>query len=217
MPTLRPKRSHTVIFALAAVCVAAALSGGAAMQQMRQNDLDEQLFTAIQHGSTSELAPLLEQGADPNYIPRSLGDEIGFTALFTSLRHRHIALHVSHGMPMIGCILNGFDHRSPSTALQAKQFKASHILMNEPVFTDPAGKLRALLNHRADPNLLYMGINPLKHAVGMGQSEALRLLLEYGANPDARTTSGDTARTYAKRFNRPAIDALLNAKTAKTK
>ena len=133
MPTLRPKRSRTVIFALAAVCVAAALSGGAAMQQMRQNDLDEQLFTAIQHGSTSELAPLLEQGADPNYIP------------------------------------------------------------------------------------LYMGINPLKHAVGMGQSEALRLLLEYGANPDARTTSGDTARTYAKRFNRPAIDALLNAKTAKTK
>ena len=222
MSTQRPKHSRRVILMLAAACVLAGLIGDSAIRGMRQDDLNEQLFTALQHGNTSELSPLLKLGADPNYVPRSQGDGISLSALLTNLRQGRLDFHVRHGLPMLGYALNGFSNEGPRALVRAKQFqmmheqfKMMHVVLPPLTCTDPIGKMRVLLEHHADANLNYGGANPLSHAVAQNRADAVQLLLQHGADPDAQTVTGDTARSAATRNKYASILALMSAKQSR--
>jgi hypothetical protein len=47
----------------------------------------------------------------------------------------------------------------------------------------------------------------------MYRADAVKLLLEFGADPDATTPGGDTARKAAKRFKYSAILAMMSVRT----
>jgi hypothetical protein len=60
-----------------------------------------------------------------------------------------------------------------------------------------------------------MSVNPLVHAVGQNRIDAVQLLPQHGADPDAQTASGDTARKAATRNNDTSILALMTAKAGR--
>jgi hypothetical protein len=117
-------------------------------------------------------------------------------------------------MPLLGYAMNGFSNPSTKQYLKqnAKWFKAMHVVPPTLACTDPLAKMRVLLEHHADPNRRYYKANPLVHAVGINSAEAVQLLLQYGADPDAPTANGDTARSVATRNKNTAILALIPAK-----
>ena len=207
----RPTRPHKVIVTLVAVCILVGLFSRSVTMQMTQDDRDQQAFAALQHGGKAELAAVLDQGADPNYGPRNPSHKTGLSGLITDLVHGRIARHVRNEMPMLGFALNGLSNEHPRAALHARQFKAMHILPPPLTCTDPLGKMRVLLEHHADPNRCYNDANPLVHAVGQNRADAVQLLLQHGADPDAQTANGDTARKVASRFRYGPLLALMQA------
>jgi len=210
MPASCPRRTRPLIFTLAAACILTGIGGGLALRGMHQEELDEQLYTALEHGSTSEMTALLDQGANPNYVPRSGTDEVGTGALFARLKHGNIDFRIKHGPTMLGCTINGLAIRDPrAVQISTQQLKARHILASPVTCTDALAKMRALLEHHADPNRRTWDTNPAVAAIGIQRADALQLLLKFGANPDAPIDSGTTARKEATRSNIPAIMALL--------
>ncbi len=178
---------------------------------------------------------LLERGADPNctYVG---ADGSGFPALYA-------AIAVSDNLALARLLLeagaNPNDNQSlyhaaerPDTdglellvAHGINPADLSYCLLHKIDFQDEAG-IRWFLDHGADPNARHprSGESSLHWAIKRASSRrVIELLLERGADPDARTRDGQTAYPtvlgstpldLARRLGRDDIAALLDARGA---
>jgi len=182
----RPNRSRQLILVLAAACVLVGSTGWSATKSMRQEELDQEMFVAVQYGTTSELAA----------SDRMLAKGIPQPSLFAPKSS-----------------INGFPGERTVVRLSLKQLGSRHMLVPPVTCSDPLGKMRVLLENHADPNCIYCGVNPLLQAVEMNHADAAQLLLQHGADLHAQAPSGDTARKAAKRSGSASMLALMDAKT----
>ena len=68
--------------------------------------------------------------------------------------------------------------------------------------------MRLLLERGADPNY-YKDETPLHRMVLHGELRMIRLLLQFGADPDQKNNAGETALQHARRRGNLAIIKLL--------
>ena len=205
MSTIRPVRSRKATIVIIVLAGFTMVCCFAAKQELRQSNLNDQLFDAVEFGTTSELAHALEKGANPNFGPRSMEDMAFEGNFLSNLLREHFVTHANHRMPVLGYVLNGCYLPPPLTAQQIQQAKAKHEIPNPVRYADAYNKLRVLLEHHADPNFRYRDTNALIHAVRENQSDAVQMLLKYGADPDAPTADGSTARKVASLFPKMAV------------
>jgi hypothetical protein len=217
MSNRRPARSRKFTVGFAAFAALVAVVGRAASQEMHQSDLNEQLWPALRSGTAAEVEALLNQGADPNYNIRSANDKTGLGALLTGLQHGRVTLHIAAGPPILAEALGGLAFE-PLTQQKLGLRKAirKRFVPGDITWTDGIGKIRVLLAHHADPNQRYDNINPLIQAVGLRRADVAQLLLQYGADPDAKSANGDTARNCAIREKETEILALITSQSART-
>ncbi|HMG33991.1 MAG TPA: ankyrin repeat domain-containing protein [Blastocatellia bacterium] len=77
-------------------------------------------------------------------------------------------------------------------------------------------KVRILLEHGADVNAANIdGVTPLMRAAVLGNTEFLRELLEHGADVHAIDRRGESAASYAVRYNNAQAALLLQRREAK--
>ena len=76
--------------------------------------------------------------------------------------------------------------------------------------------MRALITAGADVNAaFYRGHRILSAAAKEGSVDAVRMLLETGADATAEDPWGKTALDYAKRYKHPAVVALLEGRVSR--
>jgi ankyrin repeat protein len=175
------------------------------------------LLAAVKAGDADAVARLL--GAEPDLAGAS---EDGISAVRVALYHHQAAvldLLLQHSPP-----LDGLDHaalgwtaelrldlaRDPELVRRrsADGFTALHYAC----FFGGAPAAGALLVAGADPNAVAdnaMQVRPLHSAAAARDPEAVRVLLEAGADPDARQAGGFTALHAAAQHDDAATAALL--------
>jgi SMI1/KNR4 family protein SUKH-1/ankyrin repeat protein len=81
---------------------------------------------------------------------------------------------------------------------------------NSPLHSSDAQITTVLLKNGANPNLINnYGCSPLHSAAYFGRDEALKLLLEYGADKSLRDKEGKTPLDHAVENDQPNVIALL--------
>lgn len=164
------RKAKRVAGALLAVLVAASVA--IAMLEIRAARLSERLFAAIWASDTALAVKALDDGADPasRYNPKANGP------IWMTLRQR---------------LLDG--------TMGGKEAESSKDRTWEPALISclnytPDGRppvdntaiLLALLNHGANPNITFHGETAFDLARNDGFSDAAHVLIEHGANVNAR-------------------------------
>jgi ankyrin repeat protein len=84
--------------------------------------------------------------------------------------------------------------------------------LHGPVRLNSCELVKPLLAHDVSPNLMASpGTTPLHLAAQGGNEEMVRLLLNAGSDPTARTPEGLTARTLAERAGFSTVAQMLGA------
>src|SRR5262245_11045894 len=125
----------------------------------------------------------LQEGVDVNLL-----DSFGRTALMEAAKHGHLA--IVEALLAGGAdphLLTHHDHHALCAA----------------VSSDNPAIIRRLLEAALDGNVtVAAGLPPLMQAAAFGLAEAMRCLLEAGADPHRAAADGHTAATYARNSSR---------------
>lgn len=90
--------------------------------------------------------------------------------------------------------------------------KMNRTMLHEAVVDSNAQLVSALLQHRADPNLVsVLGSTPLMLAASLGDEKIVRQLLSGGASTSIRTHDGQTAMSVAQKGGKADVAELLAA------
>ena len=144
---------------------------------------DRAIFHAVKSKNRDITKLLLERGADPNV---SFDDATGSP----------LDSAVSGGDPeMVDILIKGkaavnYKMRGAHTAL--------HTACGQPDSEQAAAIITLLLQNGAEVNAMtHMGITPLMNAVEAGNTTAVRILMQYGADPRIQNIWGKTALDLA--------------------
>jgi len=94
------------------------------------------------------------------------------------------------------------NHAGTDLDINTKIDKDGNTLLSLAVKNNDFELVCFLLDHKADPNIVadnYQKLTPLHHAAINGNLEMIKILLEAGANPNAKAGSNYTALHYAAR------------------
>ena len=86
----------------------------------------------------------------------------------------------------------------------------NHSLLSQSAFDERVDLVRWLLRQGANPDGIAPGSCPLGYAVGKGNREIVKVLLDHGANPHLDMGGGMTPRTIAVVDSREEIIRLLD-------
>jgi len=156
----------------------------------------DSLTQSVKEGKLQAVSLFMDAGFSPDSK-----DKHGVTMLCAAIRASH------------GNIMRLLLERGANIDLQSED------RLNSPVMDATAmgsnELLAELLQKKPDLNLRSKdGQTALVIAVGRNDAEAVRLLVEAGADPDIEDKLGFTARKYAKLFHNPAIVALIDGSPA---
>ena len=181
-PTVLPRGGWTPLMYAArqnAIDAARALADSGANLNLTDPDGTSALVFAIINGHFDLARLLLQKGADPN-----VADEKGMTALYAAVDMHTLDETVGRPNP------------KPHSMLDAADLVA--LLLEHAANPDP--RLKAPVLERAhndgDPNL-GEGATPLMRAAKDADVRVMRLLLDKGADVNARTKTQKTALMYA--------------------
>ncbi len=73
--------------------------------------------------------------------------------------------------------------------------------------------VKLLLDNKSNPNVVDNGehFSPLMHAAAEGNLDIVKILLEYGADPDLKDVDGDTAESFARQKGHTALVDYLKS------
>jgi ankyrin repeat protein len=165
-----------------AIDVVKALADGGANMDAADWDGSTPLLLAILNGHYDTAAALLEKGAKPN-----VADRYGMTPLYTAVNMNTLPRVIGRPAPR------------PNDALDP--LGLGKVLLERGA--DPNLALNAAMRHRnhaASDRSLGAGTTPFMRAAKAGDVQAMRLLVEHGANPSLTQKNGTTALMIAAQF-----------------
>jgi ankyrin repeat protein len=179
------------------VCLAVYAAQEEVAQRLRGRRSDLDIFEASAVGDARRVAQLLD--AHPEQLNAFSPDgfhPLGFACFFG--RRELFDLLLSHGA----------DLEAPArNAMQVRPIHSAAAQRDAAVALDLT---RRLLAAGASPNVRQQGgFTPLHEAAIRGHAEMLTLLLEHGAELDARTDDGKTALDLAREKGRAAVVKML--------
>jgi ankyrin repeat protein len=187
---------------------------GSAVQSDR-GTLDRGLLNALRDGDRLRVRELLRQGAEPN-----ARDEAGDTALMRAALYADaetVRLLLDSGADVR---LRGRDGTAPLLRTTHDPDKMRLLLDRGALVEDFAvvatasvpgsrGALELLFAHGGKGHAGEPGYSALMAAAGNGDLDAVRCLLDHGANAKAKTPTGFTALIAAALAGNPRVVALL--------
>jgi len=185
--TILPHGSWTTLMYAArqgSLDAARVLVGAGANLNLVDRDNTTALLLAIMNGHYDTAALLVEKGADPN-----LADTAGMAALYAAVDMN--TLGEVYGRP-------GRPSTSKLTALGLMKVLLDHGANPDAQLKSPTIQ-RA---HTPGEGTLAEGATPLMRAAKNGDSAAIRLLLDRGADPNIRQKNGTTALMFASGLGR---------------
>ena len=178
------------------------------------------IFEAAREGPRSTVAMLLHHGANANYVSTGGTTPLFWTATsrrtdrkqVVDLLCRHGAIWNLHSSLYMeeDCISRKLLSEGP-TSLTKSPF-SSGVLTTAVLTNRPLDIVRAILSYGANPNGDPSGVPPLVGLLGHADCnlEMVRLLLDNGADPNARSAAGNTPLLHHKSsFSNPAVIELL--------
>lgn len=214
-------------------------------KKFSQKELGESLLVAARKGDSAKVSKLLAQGANVNYqdeygwaaltIATALNHKDVVATLikaganvdilteesfaFTPLK---MAIFMGHKeivqmLVNAGADVNATNDRKDEKAALTPLFFLMATEYNQDTYTDI---LKTLLKAGVNPNPAKGEYNegfitPLMAATSLGDVEAVKLLIEYGANLNYKTKQGLTACSVAEMRNQQEMIDLLNIAGAK--
>jgi ATP-dependent Clp protease ATP-binding subunit ClpB len=164
--------------------------GGLALMNVNNEAQKNRFFTAIKHGSRSEVIRHLKGGADPN-----ARHPLGWTPL-------HVAA-VNRQPEVIKILLEkGADPDISDEFVNIYQTAREKKMHSLDVMVSREEEFNSNLNLRAN----FRGCTALHYAALADDAEAVRLLLESGANPTKTNDYGRAPKDYAQD---PSVKKLL--------
>ncbi|KAF6793448.1 37s ribosomal protein rsm22 [Colletotrichum musicola] len=161
--------------------------------QAKTRDGDMALHAAAQQGYAKMVELLLDRGADIESTRKG------------------------GAMPLMVAAVNGRDDivamlLERGAALEPKDENGHTAILYAVCCEQKSGVLGLLIDHGADMNALdHHNWTPLDFAVGRGQSDAVRQLIERGADVSLETRAGETALQHAQALSKTLADEKKGA------
>ena len=199
--------------------------------------LAEELFYAVRSSNVNEVKRLIACGADVNAFESymTLGGD-GFSILFECCNSRHLNFEITRILIEAGADLKN-SGSFESSVMESLAERDTCIEMMKLLIDEynadinwkyHSGKttvlhsalcsryrnnkmIKFILDHKADPNARTRrnGQTPLHIAVKNGRFDAVKLLLEYGADVYVKNEYGHTPLHYASHYHKVDIVELL--------
>jgi ankyrin repeat protein len=176
--------------------------------------LEGNSLTSIQIASECGYEKIVEmlakKGANINILSERF---ISTKTKVLNLNALMLAVYNDHPEVAALLIANGADVNKQSSYIDDVSDKnAKQMLGATPLlFATNAGVTKLLLIHHANPNITSSdGRTPLMNAAYRGDSEAVKILVSYGAKPCMRDVKGLSAAGYAKQNGHDEIVNYLN-------
>jgi ankyrin repeat protein len=192
------KRIFLVTFLLITVLIG--MPVWSVYRQVRQERLNRDLIAAIKKNNTAAAIALLNAGADAN-----------------ALDHGKVPFSASQQLIAWLYRLRGRKATATFSVYPSALMAASLIYDRKDSKVTPPENIaiiQALLDHGANPNADYYGDHVLILAVYDGHTATARLLLDHGADVNARNPDGSTAVIYAYRDRPIGMIELLVDRSA---
>ena len=155
----------------------------------------QELIDAVRRGDIEIVKLLIKEGADVN-----ARDKYGGTALMAAANNGHT--EIAKILIGRGAKVDAVDHSHRTALLFAA--------------TGPFPEtVKLLLDNKSNPNVVDNGehFSPLMHAAAEGNLDIVKILLEYGADPDLKDVDGDTAESFAgQKGHTTVVDYLKSLK-----
>jgi hypothetical protein len=131
--------------------------------------------------------------------------------LLTRLLSRKLFLHVlgTVFVMITGCTLSAAQKAENMTPEEYRTALMNYLGLA--IVNGNVGQARDILNHGAPANITFTqdGSTMLMFAVNSGNEDMVKLLLEYGADPNVRDKEGNTALSLAEEDERKDMADLL--------
>ena len=150
-------------------------------------------WEAALDGDLEGVSSMLKLGMDAN-----LADVEGRTALMFAAYNGHT--EIAKILIGRGAKVDAVDHSHRTALLFAA--------------TGPFPEtVKLLLDNKSNPNVVDNGehFSPLMHAAAEGNLDIVKILLEYGADPDLKDVDGDTAESFAGQKGHAAVVDYLKS------
>lgn len=158
------------------------------------------IVAASKDGSPSAVSYLLDMGADPNFEYRG-------SPLSPTTRPLNEASFFGHEEVVRLLISRGADINATNSEGKPPLYMALDFLRRHPTESSALRNIELLLDHDALTDIAYRPMGPaLRHAIQIGNREAVQLLLNHGADP---TYVDGLGLTLLEQINAPDILPLL--------
>jgi hypothetical protein len=157
------------------------------------DDTDISIHEAALNGQTVQVVNGLEKGIDVNKR-----DAEGRTALMYASYNGHT--EIVKVLIEKGAMVNMADSYGRTALMMASSGPF-------------AATVKVLLDNQTDPNMADYEehFTALMYAAAEGQTDVVRILLSYGADPDLKDVDGDNALTFAVNNNHKEVASLLQS------